>query len=421
MLNKIFLRKSLLTQDFIWRAVQVILKEGVLLCLFFYSAYALGAENFGLYSYLMSLIFLVVMFCDFGFSTATSTLVSRHYSKGSNNDTSILSTAVVIILLIALAISLSGSLYLYFFQNELAKYLFIIVPLIFTVPLVAVYDGVFRGQRRFKKLSKLTSFASIISLVSGIYLIHVYGLIGAILSQCVFYASQLIVLSIVQGYFKFAIDKEVLKQLLNYSIILGITGVGYYFFSKVNSLVIGHYGLFYELAHFEMVQKVLITLLIPFTIFAQVIAPRIANYSINNNFSNIKVKLLNSILFSTAASLFISILLYIIFKLFLNSLNFESYNTDIIFNTLIVFIPMFITQSVSTVVATGFSIASGHAKLNMQILLVFGFINTAAIILITGMYGYWGAVYTTALIKIAADIVFIFMYYRIVKSCQKSV
>ena len=53
--------------NFIWRSLQIGAKQGTTFLIFFIAVYFLVPEDLGLFSYLMAVVSLLLIICDFGF------------------------------------------------------------------------------------------------------------------------------------------------------------------------------------------------------------------------------------------------------------------------------------------------------------------------------------------------------------------
>src|SRR4030042_1764229 len=60
-------------------------------------------------------------------------------------------------------------------------------PLIFLVPAISLLDGIYRGLKKFKFLSSISLTIGVVSIGFVYFLVRNYRLIGAIISQNLFY------------------------------------------------------------------------------------------------------------------------------------------------------------------------------------------------------------------------------------------
>ncbi len=403
-----------LVKNFIWRAIQLIGKEGAIFIIFFMCAKLLNAYKFGLYNYMLAGIFFLMIFGDFGISTATSKYVAEYQIKNKKKLSAVLFNSGIIItgltLLVILVVLLLGKQY---FQEKY-YYILYLLPVIFLAPMTSLYDGIYRGLKKFKQLAIISIWTGIFSVIITYFLIYYFNLIGALISQTVLYLTLLIFLAIGHKEINFKINLPVMKEICKYSIYIGIASIGYFLFTRINSLILGNFGFIVEVGYYELINKILLILIIPFTILAQVMAPDITTLYAQKKARVIlalyKRYMFLAILFGFLISLVVWIIFPIILKYFLSE-----YNLPIIQISMNFLLIILTTQCASTIAAAGFSTASGHAKLNMIWLIIFGILNTILGIFWVHSLGFMGIIYTTVIIKFLSDITFIIFYYFILK------
>src|SRR3989344_477957 len=76
MLKNKYLQHKETIHNFIWRSMQIFAKQGITFLIFILSAKLLTPYDFGIYNYLLAIMFFLIMFGDFGISTATSKYVA---------------------------------------------------------------------------------------------------------------------------------------------------------------------------------------------------------------------------------------------------------------------------------------------------------------------------------------------------------
>ncbi len=64
--------------NFIWRSLQILGQNGITFLIFILFARLLSLYEFGLYNYVLAIVFFLVIFWDFGISTATSKYVAEY-------------------------------------------------------------------------------------------------------------------------------------------------------------------------------------------------------------------------------------------------------------------------------------------------------------------------------------------------------
>jgi O-antigen/teichoic acid export membrane protein len=396
--------------NFSWRVLQTFGKSIATFLIFILCAKLLTPYDFGIYNYALAIVFFLIIFGDFGISTATSKYVAEYNVTDKNKLKSVLFNSGIIILGLTIFITILTLLFGKWYLQDKYIYALYLLPLIFLAPMTSLYDGIYRGLKRFKQLAIISIIVGISSLPFVYVLIKTYGLMGALIAQNLLYLILLCALALGYREFHLRWDKEVMKQVTKYSIVIGIADFGYFLFTRINTLILGHFNLIIEIGYYELINKIFMVLVIPFVILAQVIAPNITELYSRGKFKEIKSRYIKyglySLVFSTLLAIIVWITFPILLKFFLNE-----YNNSIIIKSMNLLLIVIISQSLETIAAVGFSTASGHAKLNMYWLLLFGILNIILSMFFVKNFGFIGIIYSTVIIKIVYDITFIGYYY----------
>lgn len=399
------------SKNFFWRALQTLFRQGVLYLFFLLAAYFLSPEEFGRYNYLTAIIFLLVTFADFGISTSASTFVSKYRANAMSDEHQILSSVGMLVL----AISSFVLLFLVFFGGLIwpkeHSLLMLASPLLFLVPLVALYDGLFRGTQRFQAVSIITLLSSLVSLPIGFFLIRKGTVESAILALVVFYAVILVMMFTSYSGSHWTPKRTVLVDVAKYSLIIGLANLGYFLFSRIDIILMGQFGFVKEIGYYELVNKILLILLVPFTIFSQVIAPEISALATKKKWSTIKERYLSYIWKSFTVSAIFAGGLFFFFSPLVRAFlpKYAVPEMNLIISTVIIVLFM---QGTSVITAVGFCTPSGFAKINMYTLLFFGILNIPLTWWFLSLYGFMGAIYSTVIVKILADGAMFFFYWN---------
>ena len=170
-----------------WRGLQLTVKDGVSFVIFLIAAKLLDPFEFGIYNYLLAVVFFLILFGDFGISVAASKYVAEYHAIDPTKVKYVLFNAGLVILAMTIlataATLLGGPCYL---QEKYRSALFVL-PVVFLAPITSLYDGIYRGLKRFRQLALLSTGVSVTSLGFIYALIREYGLTGALISQNLFY------------------------------------------------------------------------------------------------------------------------------------------------------------------------------------------------------------------------------------------
>jgi PST family polysaccharide transporter len=389
-------------KDYFWRFLQIFSKQIVTFFLFFFTARFLYSPDFGLYNYLFGLVGFFVLFGDFGISLTTSKFVSE--TDDFEQLKKIFFNSFLIIFFASLLMSIAFGFFIFFFKNEYFNYLWYLISLIFLMPLTSWLDGFLRGLRRFKELAKIFIFSNFFTLLLGIYLILNFKLEGAFLAQIIFYLILVIkMLILLKDFFNFQFNKTIVKKILSYGSLVGLSMFGHFLYNQFDILILGQFAYFNQLNYFKIITKITLLGSLLFSIFGNIIAPVISKLSYNKNnllVSGLFRKTLKiSLIISFSLSFFLYILFPFFFKIFLPNL----FNQDFlnIFYILIFLIPFNI---VSELIDNGFIVPAGMAKINL-LTLVFGVLNVLLSLLLIVKFGFIGVAYSNLLIGISSKFV----------------
>jgi O-antigen/teichoic acid export membrane protein len=301
-----------------------------------------------------------------------------------------------------------------FFLSESRKYLMYALPMIFVFPMTSLMDGIYRGLKRFKRLSILTILNSVVGIGASYILVTSFGLLGAVLSPLVFFTSYLLLLILFHGEYQFKIEKKILRDIVTYAFFFGVAAIGHYLFSKVNILILGQYNLMEEIAVYELITKFNTEFLLPFVVLGAVIAPNVVGIFSKKDYSQLR-GLFRKLLFLTIILGAIFVPLSIFLSRALIGIIFPLYLGEIL-DTLL--LPVVLTNAVVVpvvVINTGMITSTGHAKLMAIQNIVAGIVNVVLNILIIGRYGYVGVVWVTFAVQLVSTIVLYLVYYSKLK------
>jgi O-antigen/teichoic acid export membrane protein len=402
--------------NFIWRALQIGGKQGIIFLIFILCARLLTPYDFGIYNYVLAIMFLLILFGDFGISNATSKYVAEYNLTDKEKLKSVLFNSGIIILgltiLITILTLIIGPTYL----GDKYVYILYLLPLIFLSPMTSLYDGIYRGLKKFKQLAIISSIIGFVSIFLVYFLIKQYGLVGALISQNLFYFILLLGLGFGYREFNFKINKKVMKDIGKYSLIIGLGTLGYYLYTRANLIFLGHFGFIEEVGYFELANKIFLILAIPFTILGQIIAPKITEYMSKKDYPTIKRKYIKYVLCTLVSGFFISGLLFLINPIIMNTFlkEYLTPNFSQIFNAMLFILPL---TFLSSVLNQGFTLATGKAKYTL-LTIPFGFFNIILTYLLMMKIGFMGAIFGVIISSTLNRIITFYLLYRNLKKLK---
>ena len=401
-------------ENYIWRALQLGSRQGVVFLILFISAKLLTPEELGIYTYTIAFGFLFSLFADFGISKAVSKFVAEFNISDPEKVKAIFFNAAltlfsIIVILTFLFIS---------FEKEIVgkNYIYIkyLLPLFFFLPFSSLYDGIYLGLKKFKILTVIALIAGAISVTATYFLISKYRLVGTFLALDLYYFLLFILFAVSYKNYSFTIDKKLFAVIWKYSIIIGISGLGHFLYSKANSIILGKFGYFNETGFVEIIDKIFMLLAFPFLVFGQIISPRVTELIVEKK-KNIAVSYFNRmIIYVFPISIIIAFLLWLILPSLIETFlpKYNTQNFSIIFNILIFHLPLLLTTSI---LSQPFLIATGYAKYSL-ITIPFGILNVLLAFFLATKLGFVGVIYSILFVSITSKLVTYYFVQRKLKS-----
>ncbi len=392
-------------------------KQGITFIIFILAAKLLIPYDFGIYNYTLAIIFLLIMFADFGISTATSKYVAEYNATDKEKLKSVLFNSGIIIFGLTLMIGLIAIFFGKFYLKENYIYVLYLLPLIFLIPMTSLYDGIYRGLKKFKYLSIISILVGLFSLSFVYILIKQYGLIGALIAQNLFYFILFLALALGYKEFHFKLNKSVIKEIGKYSFIIGISGLGFFLYTRIGVLILGHFGYIIEIGYYEIITKIFLILAIPFTILGQVIAPNITELTSKKKHNLVRVQFTKYLFVSISIGIILALIIFfalpIIIKLFLP----EYFNQDflVMLTLLLIIFPLTAT---SGLLANGFTVATGKAKYSL-LTIPFGIVNIFLSLIFIINFGFIGVIYAMVISSTLNRILTYYLLYKNLKSSEK--
>ena len=380
--------------NFIWRALQIFGKQGITFLIFILCAKLLSPYDFGIYNYVLAIIFFLIMFGDFGISTATSKYVAEYNVTNKEKLKAVLFNSGIIILGLTILITLLTLIFGPWYLKDKYVYVLYLLPLILLAPMTSLYDGIYRGLKKFKSLAIISLIVGLMSFSFVYYFVKVHGLIGALIAQNLFYLILLVGLFLGYRDFHFKLNKSVMKEVGTYSFIYGLAILGNYLFINFGILILGHYNYIEEIATYQLINKIFMILLMPFTLLGQVVAPNFAVLAAKNKLKDIYKKSIKYTITFLIAGLFLGVVFYfimpLVFKIFFNNYFIKYYFNLTFFLCLIIYV----TNVWAATFDAGILIPTGHANLMAKFYIGLGIFGVLLSLILVRYFGFIGVVWS---------------------------
>ena len=394
MIKNIYSKHRETVHNLFWSTLQVFSKQGITFLIFILCAKILSPYDFGIYNYILAIIFFLIIFGDFGISTATSRYVAEYNAVNQKKLKSVLFNSALIIFVFASMVSLFVLLFGKIIFPEQYIYILYLLPLLFFVPMTSLYDGIYRGLKRFKQLSVISLIVGFVSLSFLYFLIKSYGLVGALIAQNLFYLVLLIFLAFGYREFEITINKEIITQIGKYSFLVGIANLGFFLFTRVDIIILGQFGFIEEIGYYEIINKIFMILVMPVTLLGTVVAPNTTKNFAFKRYNYIKNKLMKESLSLFFIGLIITISAYFLFPILFN-LFLPEYNLKLLTHILTLLLLLIPFRFVSSYITVGYITPSGYVKILSIAIIIFGFLNIFLNYVLINSFGFIGVIYAT--------------------------
>jgi len=380
--------------SFIWRFLQIFGTQGITFLIFILCAKLLTPYDFGIYNYILAIVFFLITFGDFGISIATSKYIAEYNAINTKKVRLVLFNSGIVILGLSLIVTMIIIVFGKYFLYEKFSYLLWTLPLFFFAPMTSLYDGIYRGLKRFKRLAIISLVTGFLAIWYVYYLIKNFGLVGALVSQNLFYLSLFLVLALDYKEFDFIFDKEIIKKITSYSLWIGLSNIGLFLYTKVDIIILGQFGFIEEIGYYEIINKIFIMILMPVTLLATVVAPNTTKNFAFKKYNYIKNKILEESIFLFLAGLVIAVFSYLIFpyvfKVFL-----YGYNLILLMQILTLLLFLLPIRFISSYIIIAYITPSGFAKILTFTILLCGILNVILDFVFINMFGFIGVIYAT--------------------------
>ncbi|VVB94826.1 Polysaccharide biosynthesis protein [uncultured archaeon] len=393
-IQNLYIKHKETIHNFIWRSLQIFGKQGVTFLIFIIAAKLLTPFEFGIYNYVLAVVFFLIIFGDFGISIAASNYVAEYNAIDEKKVRCVLFNSGIVILGLSSIVTLITIVFGKYFLSEKFVYVLWTLPMFFFALMTSLYDGIYRGLKRFERLSIISLITGFLSLGYVYYLIKNFGLLGALISQNIFYLLLFLVLALDYKDYDFIFNKEILKKITSYSLWIGLSNIGLFLYTRVDIIILGQFGFIEEIGYYEIINKIFIMILMPVTLLATVVAPNTAKNFALGRFDYIKDKIIKESLLLLLIGLLVSGLSFwiipLIFKNFL-----EEYNLGLLIlmlNLIIILVPF---KFFSSYISIGYITPSGNVKILTNTLLIYGLLNITLDFILIHSFGFIGVIYAT--------------------------
>lgn len=418
MLKNRYLKHKEAIHNFMWRALEIFGKQGITFLIFILCAKLLSPYDFGIYNYILAVVFFLIMFGDFGISTTVSKYVAECEATDRSKLSKVLFNSLIIVFSCSTAVIIPILIFGPSFFKENYIYILYTLPILLLAPISSLYDGIFRGLKRFKTLAITSLVVGFFSIFFVYYLVSNFGLVGALVAQSLFYLVLVISLFFIYGNFYVSFDKGLIKHLVKYSLLVGIAGIGYFLYTRVDLIMLGYFDYTVETGYYGLISKLFALSLIAFSIFGHVVAPNHIKLKVLKKFEVLKEKAKTFSLYSFLIGIAISLILLLIIPPLVGHF-LPQYDDAAFYTIFYIFLLIIPISVVEATLANGFITPLGYVSILAKIILVGGILNIFFNFVFIHYFGYVGIVLSTVLVHNLINIWKFVYFWRVLKFSQQ--
>jgi O-antigen/teichoic acid export membrane protein len=245
------------------------------------------------------------------------------------------------------------------------------------------------------------------------------GLMGAILSQNMLYATLAITLFIFTKDKIYDFERTAFKEIIKYSVIIGATSVLSFLYTRVDVIILKQFGFLVEIGYYEIVNRIFTMIILPFFILGQVIAPNITKAYAQKKFEEVMTRFRKHLSLTLALGVIASLALLFLGPVIIKII-FSKYftaETIMVLQLLLLTLPL---KAASATIAQGHTNATGNANISLWTMIPAGIGNVVLDIIFIKEYGFIGVVYSSIICFTFANISLIVLYNRRIRQKIKS-
>jgi O-antigen/teichoic acid export membrane protein len=385
----------------------------------------LNPKEFGVYNYVFAIASLIISFGDFGVSTAASKWTAWYNVKEKVKVDLVPFNAGIVALFVTVTVTSILAVFVRVFPAEKNTYIPWIFPFVIFVPVTSIFDGFYRGLKKFKLLSIINLSVGVLGLIILYSLISKIGVIGAILGQNVFYLMLFVVLLAKSKKLKFNFDSTIIKDLSKDFFFIGFATFGYFLYTRVDVLILAQFNYIEEIAYYEVVIRTFMFFALPFSVIGQITAPDIAALAAKGHTELILIKLKKYFFIVIICSLLLTMIFLYISPLIIKKY-LPVYYAPAMVTAISILSFLLISKIWGVVVSQGFLVGAGYSKILAIFTIGGGFLNIIMDYILITIMGFKGVFVSTLFVHTIAIFCSTMCFYILLKrkisfSCKKLV
>jgi O-antigen/teichoic acid export membrane protein len=216
---------------------------------------------------------------------------------------------------------------------------------------------------------------------------------------------------------KIRVSPPVIREIFKYSLLVGLSDMGLFLYTRADVLVLGHYNLVEEIGYYEIVNRIFLILILPAQLLATVVAPKIAQIFLLKKTELIRSNYARDVILLFCSGLLLAGITYLGMG-FVFTLLFKNYDVNMLRSLMVILLFLIPFRFFSTYISIGYITPSGNVLISTVAIILFGILNVILDFLLVRDFGVFGIVYATFISQIlfilTKDLIF---YLRVIKKC----
>lgn len=403
--------------NFLWKSLQVFCKGSALFLIYFIAAKLLTLEEFGVFNYLSAFFTLLLIACDFGFSSSASKFTAEYKIKLPSKVPRLFTSTSVPIFAVYFFIAVMITIFGKTIFNKNYLFALMLLPYLILVPLTNTLDSIYRGLKQFKRLSFAYIISSLSSIFISFFLIKNYGMKGALFSLSFLYLLSLIILLFFTPGIISKFDPRAFKDLSKYALFIGFSSLSYFLYSKIDILIMKQFNFIVEIGYYGISDKIFVILFVPAIVLGQVIAPDVTKYITLKDYKLIHKKFFRYLGIAIFAAIPFALALHFVLPPLFKIILPRYYSSDFLYiwKILLILLPFKIWGAI---LVHGFIIPSGKVKITMILTGAGGILNIIFDYIFIKAFGFIGVFFTTLIIHSCVIVLSAYIYYRKINTIE---
>jgi O-antigen/teichoic acid export membrane protein len=241
---------------------------------------------------------------------------------------------------------------------------------------------------------------ALVVLPAGYALVRALGVRGALLTQAVLQGVLLVLLARGWRVHTARVDWRGVGEVVRYGAWIGLANAGYYLYTRIDVFLMGQFGYLAEIAPYELVTRALMLAALPFIVFGQALAPRVASRVATDGAATVLPDIRRHVLVSVGLGFVLAAALYLGFPPLIRAA-LPDYASPALLISVVLLALLLPSRCWDALLCQGYIVPAGMARILTVTTLAGGLVNVLGDWVALRWFGYAGVIWTTLLVHTA--------------------